>query len=275
MILTLILLSLSIASSGLICYFTNTYTEWYFILLYVLAIPLFFSAWIVIYVIMLWFISLFFSKKKNVKKPNLFAYWFVRQTAYLVLLLARVRVKRNKTKYPKVKTLIITNHTSNFDLLPLIWYSRPQPLNIISKPSLFNIPIFGKFIYRSGFISIDRENDFNAVKSILRASNTIKENYASILLCPEGTRNRNPENGLLEFKAGGFKVAYKPKCPITVVAIKDANLVKKNWWKKLYSTIYIDICEVIEYEKYEKWNTLELSEYCKRIIEEQLKTHEK
>ena len=66
--------------------------------------------------------------------------------------------------------LFVCNHRSMFD--PLIVMSKLRDYNIsfISKPSNMRIPIVGRVSYGAGFLPIDRENNRNALKTILTAA---------------------------------------------------------------------------------------------------------
>lgn len=266
MIINTIILLEAISSSVLLCYFTNTYDRWYFIVLFVLIIPFMYMLWTIIYLLFLSFISLFLKKDDNIKKPNKFIYFFVKEACYQIMFIFRIVVRRNKANYPKEKCLIVCNHMSNFDLLPIMWYGKSKPILCITKQENMKIPLIGKFMRYAGFVDIDRNNDFKAIKSLLKASEMIKSDYSSYIVCPEGTRNKTLENGMLEWKPGCFKIAYKAKCPIVVVSIKNTNRIKNNWYK-LFSKVEYNICEIIQYEKYEVMNSIELSDYCKKLIE--------
>ena len=206
--------------------------------------------------------------KEQPEKPNKVCYWFVHQTAYVVPFLFRIHFTKSG-KFPKEKSLIVSNHVSNFDPMPVMYYAKGQPVICVTKPGNLQIPIAGPFIYHCNYIEIDRENDFNAVKAIVRATKILQKDIASIYICPEGTRNKHPENGLLEFKGGSFKIAFKSKCPITVVAVKNTNKVGKQFLYK-NTRVFVDVCEVIPYEKYKDMNSQELAHYCKHLIEEKL-----
>ena len=72
MVLHIVFLILATASSGCIYYFTGLYNNyWWLIFFFILAIPLLYIIWFFIYLIPISFVSLFLSKKKEVKKPNM------------------------------------------------------------------------------------------------------------------------------------------------------------------------------------------------------------
>ena len=268
MVVLSILILLSVLTSGGLYYLTKAYEAWPWIFLFIAIIPFLVYIWFIIYLFPLWLASLFMSQKKPQTKRSKVAYWFIRQTSLVVPVLFRARIKLGG-KFPKENSLIISNHTSNFDPMPITYFAKGQPVLSVTKLDNFKLPIAGNFIWKAGFIGMDRENDFNAVKSIVRAANHLKNNEASIYICPEGTRNHHPENGMLDWHAGSLKIAFKAKCPITVVAIKNANLIAHNFWFK-FTNLYVDVVEVIPYEKYKDMNTQELANYCKDAIAKKL-----
>lgn len=268
MIVLSILILLSVLSSGTIYYFSGAYQQWPWIFLFIAIIPILVYVWFGIYLIPLTIASWFVNKKKPQTKINKVAYWFIHQTCLVVPVLFKARMIRSG-QFPKERSLIISNHTSNFDPMPITYFAKNQPVLSVTKLDNFKLPIAGAFIWKAGFIGMDRENDFNAVKSIIRAANAIKNDQASIYICPEGTRNHHPENGMLEWHAGSLKIAFKAKCPITVVAMKNANKIAHNFWLK-FTKYYIDVVEVIPYEKYKDMNTQELANYCKNLIAQKL-----
>ena len=122
--------------------------------------------------------------------------------------------------------LIASNHQSYFDIFVLL-SSLDLNFKFIAKASLFKIPFLGRSMKRLGYISIDRENLRNALKSVKKSTELIK-NKTSILIFPEGTRSLDGK--LLSFKKGGLNMFLK-QGGITVlpVAIKGTvNILRKN-----------------------------------------------
>jgi 1-acyl-sn-glycerol-3-phosphate acyltransferase len=123
--------------------------------------------------------------------------------------------------------LFIYNHKSNFDPIMLISKIRGKEMLCITKPENMKIFVCGKFLHNAGYLPIDRENDFNAVKTILEAIKIIKSGKASICVAPEGTRNKTDAT-ILPFKAGSLKIAQKSGCDVVVIGIKGADKIKKH-----------------------------------------------
>lgn len=96
--------------------------------------------------------------------------------------------------------IYMVNHQSNFDI-PVLLGRLPVQFRWLAKAELFRIPILGWGMRGSGYISIDRSNRKSAVRSLVKAAETIR-NGTSVLIFPEGTRSR--DGRLQPFKKGGF-----------------------------------------------------------------------
>ena len=58
----------------------------------VVAVPIFYLVWFLIYIIILFVWSLFINKKKEINKPNKFYYWILRQTSTQLVFLSNTKV---------------------------------------------------------------------------------------------------------------------------------------------------------------------------------------
>lgn len=110
--------------------------------------------------------------------------------------------------------LIISNHHSLADPLVYIAISE-RPLSFVSKESNLKIPFVGQIMRMLDSQCINRDNLMSQARTLKHLSEHLSnnENYP-ILIFIEGTRNRHPENELLEFHPGTLKIAYKANCSI-------------------------------------------------------------
>lgn len=117
---------------------------------------------------------------------------------------------------PKDKNAVfISNHQSNMDILVLM-SQLPVPKGFVAKIELGRIPLLSFWMKQIRCVFIDREDMKQSLKVILEGIELIKKGY-SLVLFPEGTRSKN--NTMGEFKAGGLKLATKPKALIVPVTI--------------------------------------------------------
>jgi 1-acyl-sn-glycerol-3-phosphate acyltransferase len=126
---------------------------------------------------------------------------------------------------PGVPVVYMANHQSYMDIPALFGY-LPVQFRIIAKESLFKVPFMGWHLSRAGNIPINRSNRREAMRSIARAVERIREG-TSVVVFPEGTRSRT---GVLQpLKAGSFKLAVQagvPIVPITIVG--TCRILKKD-----------------------------------------------
>lgn len=159
--------------------------------------------------------------------------------------------------------LFVCNHRSAFD--PVVTANRLRDWNIafLSKPSNLALAGIGRLAWGACFLAIDRENDREALKAILKAAAFLKNGVCSIGLYPEGTRTKTGK--LLPFHAGSFKIAQRGNAPVVIAAIQGSEKVGKNF--PFRSTkVNLDILEIIPAEQVKAMNTQELSAYCRSRI---------
>lgn len=226
----------------------------------------FFLAYIGIILLCLLIISLFLPKKSP-DKPNKFAYFWVKVVVGFILQVFRVKVhvKNGELIEGDKAYLLVSNHRSKFDpILQFKVFERCNPV-MISKPENFKIPLAGPFLNNAGCLAIDRNNDREALKTIIKASKFLKEQNLSIGVCPEGTRNLKDRN-LMPLKAGSLKIATKAKAPIAVMVFEGTEKIGK---KMLFKTnhVYINVLKIITYEEYQDKSTQELAEDISKIIQ--------
>lgn len=268
MIIGITLLTFSLIISILIYYFSSAYTLWYLFFVPFISIPLVFVILFVIMLVVLFFISLSFNVKKPLKKPSRIALFFVNNINYLLCIFSRTKIKIiNKDDMPLEDVIIIANHVSNFDPMVIMKEYHYKKIYCVSKLENFSIPICGPFIYKAGFIPLERDNLKQEMKAIKMAVSYLDNNYGSIYICPEGTRSK--DGHLLPFHPGSFKLALWSKKPIVVISVKNTNMIHKNFPFKR-TNVTLNVLKVIPYEEYMNKTALELSEYTFNLIKNDL-----
>jgi 1-acyl-sn-glycerol-3-phosphate acyltransferase len=103
--------------------------------------------------------------------------------------------------------LFLSNHQNMVDI-PIIEYILPDiDLSWVAKKELGDIFLFGNMLTQTGAILIQRE-DKKSLIELLKESKNRLENGKSLVIFPEGTRNKHPKK-MLPFKAGAKMVAEK------------------------------------------------------------------
>ena len=216
-----------------------------------------------------WAVSLTVPYQSPLKKQNRICRYGIGAISSVINFYCGVHpVLTGMEKLPKEgRFVFVCNHRSAFD--PLLVMDRLRDFNIafISKPSNLRIPFVGRLANAYGYLALDRENDRNALKTILTAVDYLKRDVCSIGIYPEGTRSKTGE--LLPFHAGSFKVAQKAKVPIVVASVRGSENVRRA---KLFSgtRIYLNIIEVIPAETVCALRTNELSEQVRESIRKDL-----
>ncbi len=123
----------------------------------------------------------------------------------------------------KTPTIFLANHLSTADIWVLV-PALPLTTRFVSKRSVFWIPVLGQAMAVAGFIAIDRQDRTRAIRSLGRATETIRRG-ASVILFPEGTRSR--DGRLSRFKRGSFYLAVEAGVPVVPVAISGTFHVVK------------------------------------------------
>jgi len=139
--------------------------------------------------------------------------------AWIILTLYGIRVSVEGTEHldPSKRYIYVSNHASMFDI-PAVLTGIPDEIRIVMKKELTRIPFFGWAMAVGPYIVIDRFHAKDAVKSLDRAAERIR-NGASVFLFAEGTRTLDGK--LQPFKRGAFALASKSGVPIIPVAINN------------------------------------------------------
>lgn len=178
-----------------------------------------------------------------------------------LLKLARVHCvvinPRHIEPIPGKATIIMSNHSSLYDI-PLIFQAFPHhSIRMLAKKELSRIPIMGSAMVATGFPFIDRHNrhqaiqDLNAVKDLLQSG-------VVMWISPEGTRSRTGHLG--EFKKGGFITAIDVGATIIPFGIRGAFdiLPAKTTRFNINQKVEIHIGEPIDASLYTRENKDEL-----------------
>lgn len=157
---------------------------------------------------------------------------FYRKVTYryaeAILPLLRMKVHtRGLEQTPKEgRFLLVCNHLFELDPVALYAYFQQSQLAFISKRENNDMFIIGKLMHRLMAQLINRENDREALKTILKCVQLIQEDEVSIAVFPEGYISKN--HHLLHFRSGALKIATKAKVPIVVCTIQGTDKVLGN-----------------------------------------------
>ena len=228
--------ALTYAASG----FTSLAALW--------QVPVFFLgsflAFVVLFLLVVLVSCLFVDPKKLLEKPSGYFRFLLNELCRIALALGGVRV--NVTGLEKVpregRFLLGSNHRFAFD--PIVFYAVMPwaELAFLSKKENFSIFIVAQFMREVLCLPVDRDNDRESLKSILKAIQFIKDDKASIAVFPEGGTNKTGDP-LLPYRNGAFKIAQKAGVPIVVCVLSNTPAILKNMFRR-HTDVYLDVLDI-------------------------------
>lgn len=184
----------------------------------------------------------------------------------LGMLLACCRVRLHVTgteKVPDGSFLLVQNHRSAFDPVVTGWVLRRRQLAFVSKPENLRLPAVGAVLRKAGTLAVDRENDREALRTILTAADLLRRNVTSIAVYPEGTRNRG--EGLLPFRNGAFKIAQKARVPIVITSVRGTDEIFRRFpWR--HTDVFLEIRTVMDAETVKNMKTAEIGSAVREVL---------
>ena len=150
-----------------------------------------------------------------------YAVRMIRSWARVSLKLAGVKYRAiGVEKIPEDRPVVyIANHQSTLDI-PVSLAVLPGRVRMMTKHTLFRIPVFGWLLHAEGFIPVNRTDLRKARMSLGPAARKL-ERGISVFVFPEGTRSETGEVGT--FKTGGYRLAIETGTPIVPLALIGAE----------------------------------------------------
>ena len=254
--------------TGITFYFGGFYVDIGFLWLVPVLLFAYFWGAFAVYAVYVIGMGLKYQRSPRRYAPNRFGMWFLSQTCFMVLLITRCRVHASGLgKLDKKRSfMIVSNHLSAFDHMGFMSMFHGMDVVAVSKKANEEMFAFGGWIKRAGFLAIDQTDMVSGTEVIAKAGSILKDNIASVMIAPEGTRNKNfPEPIMLPFHPGSFAMAYQAQAPIALFAIQNTNAVFGR--TPLHMTdLYYDCVAVLEYDEYKDMSPSELSVHCHDLI---------
>ena len=265
-----VLLTLSAVFSAAVSAACNWFASWTVLWQLPLLFLGCFLGLVLLFLLVLVVSCLFVDPKKLVEKPSPYFRFLLNQFSRLALDLGGVRVHvTGLDKVPrKGRFLLISNHLFAFDPI-VFYYAMPwAELAFISKTENFSLFIVAQVMRKILCLPLDRNNDREALKSILKAIQFLKEDNASIAVFPEGGTSKS---GLLQpFRNGACKIAQKASVPIVVCALSNTKAILKNMFRRR-TDVHLDVLDVIPAETVASLKTtVEIGDYAHKILSEGL-----
>ena len=219
-----------------------------------------FLALMVLAFLFLLLVTAFVDLKKPQEHDSKFYRTLVALYVPAICTILRMRVHtRGLEKTPTDgRFMLVCNHLFDFDPVVLLgWFGKSQ-LAFISKWENSAMFIVGKVMHKLMCQLINRENDREALKTILRCIQLLKEDECSIAVFPEGYTS--VDGRLHHFRPGVFKIAMKAQVPIVVCTITNTNRVVHNILRLKHTDIELHLIDVIPAEALKGRTAVDISE---------------
>lgn len=181
---------------------------------------------------------------------------------YIEFLMNVLRVKVKATgleKTPKNgRFLLVCNHQQMADPGILLHFFKKSQLSFISKKENEKLPIINKFLHKIQCQSIDRDDNRQGLRVILKCIQLIKEDQVSVAVFPEGYTSKDGK--LHHFRPGVFKIAQKTGVPIVVCTINGTAPLFHNLKTYRKTPVTLHLVDVIHPEAYAGKSTTEISD---------------
>lgn len=191
---------------------------------------------------------------------------------YLILKISLIRVRVSGLEnIPSDTNVIYTpNHQSYLDIFILLKY-LPFPFKFTIMRKLFSVPVIGRHITKSGFLSLDRKDRKKSIRTIHRIIDLL-EAGRSFVIFPEGKLTSNGD--INEFGRGASIVIQRSKKPVIPIAIEGtfAILPKGAWKLKVPAEVKVTIGKPVYFEDHydtvNRESSLEVGRKLREIVME-------
>lgn len=248
--------------------FREDYSWW---LVPVLFLAIFIGLILIQLLLLLFSILTSSLKKPPSKAGEKFFRFLLKHSLPIIMFVAKIKVNHKGTeKMPEDgRVFLVCNHQQDLDPAIILSCFLNRDLSFIGKKDIIEeMPFIAKAMHRFSCLFIDRDNDREGAKTIVKAIKQIKEDRCSIALFPEGYCSKDDQ--LQPLRNGSLKIALKTKVPVVVCVIDKTKLLPKNVLRRK-TTIDFRVVDVIYPETYENMNTLELGNLIYSKMDEGLK----
>ncbi len=238
------------------------------------VVPLLFIGIIIALILLQFFMILpifaFVDTKKPRKKCSRLLRRYISSTLKLFFKVTRVKI--HATGFDKIPQnedfLLVCNHIDNLDPAFFLMMLPEVDLRFIAKKEVYSdMPFVAKVLHKLGGLPIDRENNREGAKTIIKAINIIKNGEGTIGIFPEGYTSKTGE--LQSIRNGSLKIATKANCKIAVCTISGSRKIEKRLFIKK-TDVYLNVAEILSPEDFGD-NTAELGDKVHGIMSNSLK----
>ena len=213
----------------------------------------------------------FVDLEKEEKEDNKFyrgMLYVIADAAHTVL-----QVRVHATGLEKIPTrgrvMLVCNHLDNVDpVIIMHQVKKMQTLAFIAKREVASMFVVGKFMHKLLCQRVNRENDREALKTILKCIEILKEDKASIAVFPEGGIKGG--NVLHPFRHGVFKIALRTQVPIVVCTLWGTQNVFHNGLRLKPTDVDFHVLGVVQPEEIKGKTAVEVGQMIHGMMAEDL-----
>lgn len=201
--------------------------------------------------LVIWISCALVKNKPAPERESKYFRFFIQQICFAAIPILMVRVyKKGLEQAPKSgRFLLVCNHLHNVDPAFILRSFPKKGIAFIAKREAGKMFLIGPILKQLRCQLINRENDREALKTILQCIKMIREDEASIAVFPEG---RITGDDLMHpFRSGVFKIALKTQVPIVVCTLYGSQNVLKNAMHLKPTDVDFHLVKVIYPEEYE------------------------
>ena len=261
---------LSLLLSALICQYAGAFATWRWAWLLPVGTLGFFLAVAALLFLFIWLMCALVRKDRPQEKDNAFYRFLLSFCARAVLEILQMRVStRGLEQLPKDgRFLLVCNHIHDLDPVTLLHFFRRSQLAFISKRENTKKFLVGPLMHKTMCQLINRENDREALKTILNCIRLLKEDQVSVAVFPEGYTSLD---GLLHpFRSGVFKIALKAKVPVVVCTLQNTNKAFHNALRLKPTYVKLHLLKVFSPEETEGLTAVQLGNLVHTMMAEDL-----
>ena len=197
----------------------------------------------------LWYIARQVDKDAVQEHDDPFYRHMVKLYVPALIWLVRMKVHtRGLEKTPKSgRFMMVCNHLFLADPGVILAHFPDSQLAFISKQENRDMFVIGSMMHKIMCQTLDRDNDRQALKVILKCIDLLKQDEVSIGVFPEGYTAKDGK--LHPFRSGVFKIAQKAGVPIVVCTIQGTRETFKNLKKLKTTHVQLHLVDVIPAEE--------------------------
>ena len=200
---------------------------------------------------------------------------FYRAVLYLIADAAHtvLQVRVHTEGLEKIPTdgrvMLVCNHLDNVDpVIIMHQVKKMQTLAFIAKREVASMFVVGKFMHKLLCQRVNRENDREALKTILKCIEILKEDKASIAVFPEGGIRGG--NVLHPFRHGVFKIAQRTQVPIVVCTLWGTQNVFHNGLRLKHTDVDFHVLGVVHPDEIKGKTAVEVGQMIHGMMAEDL-----